>query len=278
VTVGSVSVEEIAALVRQAGKAVMEVYACAFHVESKGDGSPVTEADRRAEEIILRGLDRIAPRVPVLSEEAASSDDHLPTAGLDGNVDGSRLFWLVDPLDGTKEFVSRNGEFTINVALVQEGVPVLGVVLAPAVDRLFAADSSSGAVMEDVDGRRPVSARAQPAEGATVVSSRSHGDADALARFTARRRIAAHLNAGSSLKFCLLAAGQADLYPRFGRTMEWDTAAGDAVLRAAGGRVTDLEGQDLRYGKPGFENPHFVAWGRESAGTPVVGPMLSGRE
>src|SRR5581483_8680512 len=119
-------------------------------------------------------------------------------------------------------------------------------------------------------GFSPPTARTEPAEGATVVSSRSHGDADALARFTERRRIAAHLHAGSSLKFCLLAAGQADLYPRFGRTMEWDTAAGDAVLRAAGGRVTDLQGQDLRYGKPGFENPHFVAWGREAAGTPGV--------
>lgn len=267
--------EEITALVRQAGEAVMEVYACAFRVESKVDGSPVTEADRRAEEIILRGLDRIAPEVPVISEEAASADDHGPTTVLDGNGDRSPLFWLVDPLDGTKEFVSRNGEFTINVALVQEGVPVLGVVLAPAVDRLFAADSS-GAVIEDVDGRRPVSARTQPAEGATVVSSRSHGDADALARFTAGRRIAAHLNAGSSLKFCLLAAGRADVYPRFGRTMEWDTAAGDAVLRAAGGRVTDLQGQDLGYGKPGFENPHFVAWGREATGTPAVGAPAVG--
>jgi 3'(2'), 5'-bisphosphate nucleotidase len=249
----------------------MEVYACAFDVEAKVDGSPVTEADRRAEEIILSGLDRLAPGVPVISEEAASSDDNGAATGPDGNGDWSRLFWLVDPLDGTKEFVSRNGEFTINVALVQDGVPVLGVVLAPAVDRLFAADRFSGAVTEDIDGRRAVSARTPPAEGATVVSSRSHGDADALARFTERRRVVAHLNAGSSLKFCLLASGQADLYPRFGRTMEWDTAAGDAVLRAAGGRVTDLQGQDLRYGKPGFENPHFVAWGREAVATPAVG-------
>lgn len=276
-TVDPVSLEEIASLVREAGEAVMEVYACAFRVEAKVDGSPVTEADRRAEEIILRGLDRLAPEVPVVSEEAASCDDIAAATGLDGDGDGSRLFWLVDPLDGTKEFVSRNGEFTINVALIQEGVPVLGVVLAPALDRLFAADSSSGAVMEDNDGRRPVAARTEPAEGATLVSSRSHGDTDALARFTSGRRIAAHLNAGSSLKFCLLAAGQADLYPRFGRTMEWDTAAGDAVLRAAGGRVTDLQGRDLRYGKPGFENPHFVAWGREAAGMPAVGSPLVGR-
>jgi 3'(2'), 5'-bisphosphate nucleotidase len=256
-------VDELAALVRSAGEAVMEVYACAFDVESKLDGSPVTEADRRAEEIILEGLSRIAPGLPVISEEAANSEGHGSIAAWDGNGGSSRAFWLVDPLDGTKEFVSRNGEFTINVALVEDGVPVSGVVLAPALQRLFAAASPTGAVVEDAHGRRPVSARTQPAEGATVVSSRSHGDADALARFTAGRKIAGHLNAGSSLKFCLVAVGQADVYPRFGRTMEWDTAAGDAVLRAAGGRVTDLQGCDLRYGKPGFENPHFVAWGRE---------------
>lgn len=258
--------DEIAALVRCAGEVVMEVYGCAFDVERKGDGSPVTEADKRSEEIILRGLERVSPDLPVVSEEAASSGGNGSDAD-DGSPDH---FWLVDPLDGTKEFVSRNGEFTINVALIEDGVPVLGVVLAPAVQRLFAASVSTGAVVEDADGRRAASARTEPAEGMTIVSSRSHGDADALARFTAGRRIASLLTAGSSLKFCLLAAGQADLYPRFGRTMEWDTAAGDAVLRAAGGRVTDLEGQTLRYGKPGFENPHFVAWGRADAGTGAV--------
>jgi 3'(2'), 5'-bisphosphate nucleotidase len=258
------TLNEIGAIVRSAGEAVMEVYACAFAVQSKVDGSPVTEADKRSEEIILNGLSRVAPKVPAISEEASAVDGVL-----EGNGSAPRAFWLVDPLDGTKEFVSHNGEFTINVALIQQGAPVLGVVLAPALQRLFAATASTGAVVEDADGRRSVSARSEPAEGATVVSSRSHGDADALARFTAGRRIAGHLTAGSSLKFCLLAAGQADLYPRFGRTMEWDTAAGDAVLRAAGGRVTDLQGQDLLYGKPGFENPHFVARGSEAAHGPA---------
>lgn len=258
----SAPLDEIAALVRCAGEVVMEVYGCAFDVESKVDGSPVTEADKRSEEVILSGLERVSPGLPVVSEEAACSEGN-GSGGEDACPD---TFWLVDPLDGTKEFVSRNGEFTINVALIEDGLPVLGVVLAPAVQRLFVGSGSTGAVMEDVDGRRAVSARTQPAEGMTVVSSRSHGDADALARFTAGRRIASLLTAGSSLKFCLLAAGRADLYPRFGRTMEWDTAAGDAVLRAAGGRVTDLEGLDLKYGKPGFENPHFVAWGRSDAG------------
>ncbi len=261
VSLNQALLDEIAAIVRTAGEAVMEVYGCAFAVESKVDGSPVTEADTRAEEIILRGLQRVTPGLPVVSEEAACGEGD----GSDRNDGCSDTFWLVDPLDGTKEFVSRNGEFTINVALIQDGVPVLGVVLAPALKRLFAAADPTGAVVDDADGRRAVSARPEPADGITVVSSRSHGDADALARFTAGRRIASLLTAGSSLKFCLLAAGQADLYPRFGRTMEWDTAAGDAVLRAAGGRVTDLDGRTLQYGKPGFENPHFVAWGRESS-------------
>jgi 3'(2'), 5'-bisphosphate nucleotidase len=261
------SVEEVAGIVRGAGEAVMEVYAGAFAVQRKLDGSPVTEADRRAEEIILRGLERVAPGVPIISEETADAGraGQEPATSWGANSGQRDAFWLVDPLDGTKEFVSRNGEFTINVALVQSGVPVLGVVLAPALERLFAAAADTGAVVEDAAGRRSVAARVTPAEGATVVSSRSHGDAEALARFTAGRRIADQVTAGSSLKFCLVAAGQADIYPRFGRTMEWDTAAGDAVLRAAGGRVTDLEGRELRYGKPGFENPHFVAWGRELA-------------
>jgi 3'(2'), 5'-bisphosphate nucleotidase len=266
--VDPVSLEELCALVRTAGQVVMEVYAGSFAVESKGDGSPVTEADRRAEEIILAGLDRLAPKVPVVSEEAAEQANGT----LSWNGSGRpHVFWLVDPLDGTKEFVSRNGEFTINVALIENGAPVLGVVLAPAVERLFAAGEQFGAIIEDAAGRRPVAARTTPAEGATIVSSRSHGDPEALERFADGRRIAARVTAGSSLKFCLLAAGQADLYPRFGRTMEWDTAAGDAVLRAAGGRVTDLSGNVLGYCKPGFENPHFVAWGRGATSMPEAG-------
>jgi 3'(2'), 5'-bisphosphate nucleotidase len=134
--------------------------------------------------------------------------------------------------------------------------------LAPALGRLFAAAPGQAPFVEDDDGRREISVRDVPAEGATIVSSRSHGDAEALDRFTAGRSVAASVSAGSSLKFCLVAAGEADIYPRFGRTMEWDTAAGHAVVLAAGGRVTELSGEPLRYGKPGFENPHFIAWGR----------------
>lgn len=244
---------EILSAVRAAGDAVLEVYGGGFGVESKADGSPVTEADRRAEEILVATLTRVAPEVPIIAEESAGDLLGRPAP---------RAFWLVDPLDGTKEFISRNGEFTINVALIEDGVPILGIVLAPALERMFLAAPGGPPMIEDASGRREIAARSVPPEGATVVSSRSHGDAEALERFFEGRKIAASTTAGSSLKFCVVAAGQADIYPRFGRTMEWDTAAGDAVLRAAGGRVEDLEGRVLRYGKPGFDNPHFVAYGR----------------
>jgi 3'(2'), 5'-bisphosphate nucleotidase len=247
-----VRLQKVVDAARQAGDAVLEVYGGDFNSRHKEDGSPVTEADERAQEIILKHL---GTELPIVAEEDSSSQG--------GPLDGP--FWLVDPLDGTKEFLSGNGEFTINIALIEDGTPVLGVVLAPALGRLFAAAPGEQPFVEDAGGRRTIEARAVPPEGATCVSSRSHGDAEALARFNAGRRVAASVSAGSSLKFCLVAAGEADIYPRFGRTMEWDTAAGDAIVRAAGGRVTDLEGRPLRYGKPGFENPHFVAWGREAA-------------
>jgi 3'(2'), 5'-bisphosphate nucleotidase len=241
-------------IARVAGEEVLKVYGSECGVRHKEDGSPVTNADHRSQEIICRRLSQLAQRVPIVAEEGLGCDDE-PEAG--------ETFWLVDPLDGTKEFVSRNGEFTINIALIESEVPVLGVILAPALGRLFAAAGTT-AYAEDAAGRRSLAARTTPKEGATVVSSRSHGDPRALARLTADPGIAVSLTAGSSLKFCLVAAGEADLYPRFGRTMEWDTAAGDAIVRIAGGRVTDLEGQPLTYGKPGFENPSFVACGRET--------------
>ncbi len=245
--------EDVIRIARAAGDEVLEVYAQGSTVRTKQDGSPVTEADERAQDLIFARLAKLSPRLPVVAEEGHDEGRGAPSGG---------KFWLVDPLDGTKEFVSGSGEFTINIALIEDGAPILGVVLAPALGRLFAADQDT-ALVEDDTGRRSIAARSAPEEGVTVVSSRSHGDPDALARFTAGRKIAASRTAGSSLKFCLVAAGEADLYPRLGRTMEWDTAAGDAILRAAGGRVTDLEGRMLRYGKPGFENPHFVALGRE---------------
>jgi 3'(2'), 5'-bisphosphate nucleotidase len=243
------SLERIA---RAAGDLILEIYATDFSVRGKGDRSPVTEADERAEKLILPQLQALAPEIPIVAEEAVSAG-RVPEVG--------ELFWLVDPLDGTKEFIGRNGEFTVNIALVHRGAPVLGVVLAPALGRLFAGDVGRGAWLEDAGGRRAIRCRPVPEAGLTVVASRSHGDAAALDAFLAGRKVAALANAGSSLKLCLIAAGEADLYPRLGRTMEWDIAAGHAVLAAAGGSVRDLQGAPLRYGKPGFVNPHFPASG-----------------
>lgn len=249
--------EQLTPLIRDAGRVIMDIYATDFDVTKKGDDSPVTQADQKAEAVILAGLAKIAPDIPVVAEEAVAAG-HIP--------DVSDRFFLVDPLDGTKEFISRNGEFTVNIALVEHGKPVMGLVFAPAVGgakgRLFAGAVGVGAWLEDSDGKRAISCRAVPADGLTVVASRSHGDETALDAFLNGRKVASRTNAGSSLKLCLVAAGEADLYPRLGRTMEWDIAAGDAVLRAAGGRVTVVaDGTDLRYGKPGFDNPHFAASG-----------------
>jgi len=242
----------VEALARQAGAVILRVYGGDFAVQHKADKSPVTAADELAEAVIVPGLRALAPAWPVVAEEAVSRGE-CPGAGA--------LFWLVDPLDGTREFVARNGEFTVNIALVADGEPVLGVVYLPVQDRLYAGLAGQGAWLEDATGRRPIRCRVLPGEGLTVASSRAHGDDAALDAFLQGRQVAARLAAGSSLKFGLLAEGRADAYPRFGRTMEWDTAAGHAVLAAAGGSVCDLQGRPLRYGKPGFENPHFVARG-----------------
>lgn len=245
--------DQIIVIARSAGTAILEIYATDFDVSTKSDASPVTAADEKAEAIILRALTAITPGIPVISEEAAA-------AGRIPDID--RRFWLVDPLDGTKEFISKNGEFTVNIALIENHQPVLGVVLAPALNRLFAGVVGDGAFIEDATGRRTIRCRQPPPEGLTVVSSRSHGDAAALDAFLAGRKVAASANAGSSLKLCLIAAGEADMYPRLGRTMEWDIAAGHAVLGAAGGHVKTLDGSELSYGKDGLDNPHFVATGR----------------
>ncbi|HRO37064.1 3'(2'),5'-bisphosphate nucleotidase CysQ [Thauera sp.] len=244
--------EALVPIVRAAGAVVMDLYRTDFAVRGKDDASPVTEADERAEALIVPALETLLPGVPVVAEEAVAAG-RLPALG--------RRFWLVDPLDGTKEFIGRNGEFTVNIALVEDGEPVLGTVFAPAIERLFLGASGVGAFVEQDGHRRPIRCRAVAPAGLTVVASRSHGDAAALDAFLGGRRVAALTNAGSSLKLCLVAAGEADLYPRLGRTMEWDIAAGHAVLAAAGGRVLTLAGEPLRYGKPGLDNPHFVASG-----------------
>jgi len=236
-------------IAREAAAVIMQIYETDFTVRGKLDSSPVTEADEKAEAVILAQLRRLTPDIPVVAEEAVAAGQH---------VEQGNRFWLVDPLDGTKEFINRNGEFTVNIALIENGAPVLGVVYAPAIGRLFAGAVNHGAFLEQDGLRRAIEVRTVPAAGYTVVASRSHGDADALKAFLGDKPIAELRSAGSSLKICLVAAGEADLYPRLGRTMEWDIAAGHAVVRAAGGHLTTLDGQEMSYGKPIFENPHFV--------------------
>ena len=243
----------------EAGRAAHDIYHGAFEVQAKADESPVTTADHVAEEIILRHLARHAPNIPVVAEEQAAG----------GNIPAvADEFFLVDPLDGTKEFIRRRGDFTVNIALIRAQVPALGVVYAPATGQLFAADvGAARAVRAGVDpadpvaaGLQPIHVRAVPGAGLTAVASRSHRTPETDA-YLARYAIAEVVAVGSSLKFCLLAAGEADLYPRLGPTMEWDTAAGHAVLSAAGGQVAARDGLPLRYGKPQFRNPWFVASG-----------------
>jgi 3'(2'),5'-bisphosphate nucleotidase len=248
-----------------AGAAAMEIYAQAdLGVHIKSDKSPVTAADEAAEAVILAALARLAPDLPVVAEEATAAG-HVPV------MLGER-FALVDPLDGTKEFIARNGEFTVNIGLIDMGRPVAGIVYAPVLRLAWWGVVGAGAfVAEVVDGEhvgaaRSIRARAAPPEGYRVMASRSHGCAETEA-FLTRFRVAERVSAGSSLKFCRIAEGVCDLYPRHGPTMEWDTAAGDAVLSAAGGAVTDLQGRPLVYGKRGragvkdFANPDFVAMG-----------------
>ena len=237
-----------------AGQAIMAIYDGSFDVRQKADASPVTDADEAAERLIVERLRALTPEIPVIGEEMAAQ-------GLAPEV-GDGPFWLVDPLDGTKEFINRNGEFTVNIALIRDGQPCLGVVLAPVPGLSFLATGPGQVTRrQGLGASEPIACRRLPADGAVVVASRSHMTAETEA-WLARVAVAGRTQAGSSLKFCLLAAGEADLYPRLGRTMEWDTAAGQAVLSAAGGSVETLDGQPLGYGKPGLENPHFIARGR----------------
>lgn len=242
--------EDVMAIAREAGALIMEIYRSDFEVRGKQDASPVTEADEKAEHLILERLSALSSQFPVVSEEAAAAG-LVPEMG--------QCFWLVDPLDGTKEFINRNGEFTVNIALIDNGIPVLGVVFAPALDRMYAGAKGLGAWLEVQGNRQVIQCRSIPEEGLDVVASRSHGDADALDQFLDGRLVHSLKSAGSSLKICLVAEGEADLYPRLGRTMEWDIAAGHAVLVAAGGQIHALNGDVLSYGKRDLSNPHFYA-------------------
>ncbi len=251
---------EVASVTRRlaidAGAAILAVYERAdVDVRFKGDESPLTEADEAADRIISAGLRKAFPGVALVTEEQA--DSHVVEAA---------QFFIVDPLDGTKEFVQRRGDFTVNIALVEHGAPIAGIVYAPAKGRMFYTTATGEAVEEtgpfahDHTGtQKALRMRTPDPDALIVVASKSHRD-QATDDYIAQFKVADARSAGSSLKFCLLAAGEADLYPRLGRTMEWDTAAGDAVLRAAGGEVVDLNThQPLQYGKAGYDNPFFIA-------------------
>jgi 3'(2'), 5'-bisphosphate nucleotidase len=244
-----------------AGEIILSHYAAGVEARHKEDQSPVTAADEEAEIFILARLKALKPDETVIAEEEVSAG-HVRQIGT--------RFFLVDPLDGTKEFISRNGEFTVNIAEIENGKPVRGVVYAPAKNRLFIGEVGHGAfeiatapgVLPDFAAAKPIAVRAIPADGMVAVASRSHRDSK-TDEYLAAYPIKDFVSAGSSLKFCLVAAGEADIYPRHGRTMEWDTAAGHAVLAAAGGSVTTLDGRPFTYGKveEKFANPFFVARG-----------------
>ena len=242
----------VASLAQRAAVEIRAIRDRGFKVHHKSDQSIVTEADHAAEAIILEGLRQALPGCSVIAEEEAAS----------GKITAAtEEFWLVDPLDGTREFTAGGDDFAINIGLVRNTKPVLGVVGVPAKNEVFGGIVGVGAWRAKDGSRTPIAARSQPPDGLTVVASRHHGDRARLDGFLVGRRVHEIVNCGSSLKFCRLAEGQADLYPRFGRTMEWDTCAPHAVLLAAGGRVQTLDGHALRYGKPGWDNPHFVCWG-----------------
>jgi len=244
--------DRIEKICREAGEAIMEVYEKSFDVNYKSDHSPITKADLSANLIIVSGLKKCYPEIPILSEEAVS-EFRYP------NKDG--YFWLVDPLDGTKEFIKRNGEFTVNIALVQNDEPILGVVLAPEKKLLYRAAKNFGSYKREADGKltkiRVV--RHTPGLPLIVTGSRSHDDEATQAWL---QNLGGHqfMPMGSSLKICLIAEGMAHIYPRFGPTSLWDTAAAHVILREAGGNIMDLEGYELNYGNPNqVLNPFFIA-------------------
>ena len=254
--------EEIGEAARAAGEAILEVVRAGFDVEHKHDSSPVTQADRAAELVILAALARSAPGVPVIADEEVAAG-RIPAHG--------DTYFLVDPLDGTKEFVRGGDDYTVNIGLIHEGLPRLGVVFAPARGTLHSGLVGTGAWVEDSHGRRAIRTRRRAGQ-VVAVASKSHftqNTADYLETSVGRCE---QISIGSSLKFCIVAEGQADIYPRLSPTSEWDTAAGHAVLLAAGGRVDGPDGEPLGYGKRAFLNRGFLATAGWEA--PPIGPFL----
>ncbi len=240
-------------LARRAGAVILAVRARGFETNAKPDASPVTEADHLAEALIVEGLRVSTPEIPVVAEEEMAAG-HLPRA--------AEAFWLVDPLDGTREFAAGLDDFAVNIGLVRGGWAVLGVVGVPAQGELFGGIVGRGAWKRTSLGERPISARRVPQAGADVIASRSSGKDPRIADYLAGKSIASFTHVGAAVKFCRLAEGKADLYVRYGRTMEWDTAGPQAVLEAAGGAVRDIStGEPLAYAKPGWENGGFVGTG-----------------
>ena len=246
-------IEPVLQIARDAGTAIMEIYAQDFAVEHKDDRSPLTAADMAAHHLIVDGLGALSPGVPVLSEESASIDWTVRRQW--------QRYWLVDPLDGTREFVKKNGEFTVNIALIEAGVPVFGVVFAPALGEMHYGIRGLGAFICDGKARLPIATRRPAASPLRVAASRSHLDARTAAAMERMGEVTP-LGMGSSLKFCRMAEARMDVYPRFAPTSEWDTAAGQCVLEAAGGVVLTLDGKPLAYNtKDSLLNPDFLALG-----------------
>lgn len=236
----------------EAGALIMEYYQGKIAVEIKDDSSPVTIADKTANNFIVEKLKTLTPQIPIISEENPEAE----------NIKASKstLFWLVDPLDGTKSYIKKTGDFTVNIALIENGSPVGGVVYVPAKNICYFTDEHGYAQKQENGGTsQRIVVRLVPAEGATIVASLSHRTEETDAYINSLPKVASLVSAASSIKFCLVAEGMADIYPRFGRTMEWDTAAGHAVLNAAGGMVTNIDGSAFLYGKDGLDNPYFIA-------------------
>ena len=263
-------IDDLAAAAREAGEAILQVVRRGFEVESKHDTSPVTEADRAAELIILGALARAAPGVPIIAEEEVAAG-RIPAH--------DDTYFLVDPLDGTKEFIRGGHDYTVNIGLIEQGMPKLGVVFAPATARLHGGCVGGGAWMDEGDGRVPITTRVR-AEVVTAVASKSHLNQATIDYLEAAVGSCGYVSIGSSLKFCVVAEGKADIYPRVAPTSEWDTAAGHAVLLAAGGLVDGADGEPLHYGKKAFLNRAFVAtagWKPPSL-KPFLEPFSGGGE
>ena len=245
---------EINALADLAGAKIMQFYQSEMHIQQKADNSPVTAADIAAESIILAGLQRLTPNIPVVAEEEAAKGKVTEV--------GNQPFWLVDPLDGTKEFIAHRDQFTVNIALIENFSPTMGIVLAPALQTSYGTDGQGIAVKRvGKNAPKPISVRQIPEKNVIVTASRSHGDRIKMQELIKDYDISNILISGSSIKFCIVASGEADIYPRYGPTSEWDIAAGHSVLKAAGGSVKTLDGKEIQYGKSDFLNPEFIAYG-----------------